>query len=260
MKRMQGLRIYDWIIYLVLFIVGLMSFLPFLYILSGSVVSEKELLTHAFVLIPTQISWDAYRYIFSSNIILHSLLISIFITLVGTAINLVLTAVMAYPLAKTRLMGRKFFMLMVVFTMLFGGGMIPTYLVVKEFGLLNTYFSLWLPSAISAFNLILLKNFFQQLPEEIEESAKLDGYNDLQILWKIVIPLSLPAMATFTLFYAVANWNSWFTAVLYLNNLEMWPIQVWLRQIVILAAGGFTNASAQGEVTTIPPDSIKLAV
>ncbi|GGD91749.1 carbohydrate ABC transporter permease [Paenibacillus nasutitermitis] len=258
-ERSIGSKVFDATNHTLLIIVGLVTILPFIYVISGSLVSSEELLTKKIVLFPTRISWDAYQYIFASPIIYRSLLNSIFITVVGTVINLVLTTLMAYPLSKKTLRGRSKLLMLIVFTMLFNGGMIPTYLVVKSMGLLDTYWSLWLPSAISAFNLILLRNFFQQLPESLEESAKIDGCNDLRILYKIVVPLSLPAMATFALFYAVYYWNSYFTAVLYINKSSLWPIQVWLQQIVLLSAGGFSDANALSEVV-VPPDSIKYAV
>ncbi|MDR6549140.1 carbohydrate ABC transporter permease [Paenibacillus qinlingensis] len=257
--RTLSSKAFDAVNYLMLGIVAVITVLPFIYVISGSLVASEELLIKKVVLFPTKISLDAYKFIFSTKIIYTSLFITIFITVVGTLINLLLTTLMAYPLARKTLRGRGKFMLLIVITMLFSGGMIPTFLVVKTFGLLDTYWSLWIPSAISAFNLILLKNFFQQLPEGLEESAKMDGCNDLQILYKIVVPLSLPAMATFALFYAVGHWNSYFTAIMYINDAKMWPIQVWLRQIVLLSAGGFTDASAASEIAA-PPQSIKYAV
>ncbi len=257
--RSWGGKLFDTANYTVLLIVGIVTVLPFLYVISGSLVSSEELLVRKVVLVPTHITWDAYRFIFASKTIYQSLISTVFITVVGTFINLLLTTLMAYPLAKKTLRGRSKLMLLIVFTMLFNGGMIPTYLVVKSMGMLDTYWSLWIPSAISAFNLILLRNFFQQLPEGLEESAKIDGCNDLRILYSIVVPLSLPAMATFALFYAVGHWNSFFSAVLYINDSKMWPIQVWLRQIVMLSSGGFTDANALSEAV-VPPESIKYAV
>lgn len=251
-------RVTDGIIMVLLAVISLIMILPFFFIISGSFVSSEELLVRKFVLIPHDISLEAYKFIFSSETIYKSLLVSVMITVVGTLINIVMTALMAYPLSRTTLLGRKPLMLMVVFTMLFSGGLIPTYLVVKSLGLLDTYWSLWLPTAISAFNLILLKNFFQGIPEGVEESAKIDGCNDLQILFKIVLPLSMPAIATFSLFYAVGHWNNYFNALLYLNDSEKWPIQVWLRQIVILSNGGFSDTSASEAV--IPPSTIKYAI
>lgn len=258
-KRTWGTALFDACNYALLAVVAIVTVLPFLYVLSGSLVGSEELLAKKIVLVPTHVTWAAYDYIFSTRTIPRSLLITVFITVAGTLINLLATTLMAYPLARRTLRGRKPLMLMIVFTMLFSGGIIPTYLVVKSAGLLDSYWSLWIPTAISAFNLVLLKNFFQQLPDGIEESAKIDGCNDLQLLYKIVVPLSLPAIATFSLFYAVGHWNSYFSAVLYINDMNMWPIQVWLRQIVMLSSGGFADGGSLSEIV-VPPESIKYAV
>jgi putative aldouronate transport system permease protein len=139
--------------------------------------------------------------------------------------------------------------------------MIPTYLIVKATGLVNSLWALMIPALISAFNLIIMKNFYQQLPEELEESAKIDGAGELYILWHIVFPLSKPALATFSLFYAVGHWNTFFSAILYINDSHLWPIQVWLRQIVINSTGGLGESSSFSEDYIAPPAQvIKMAV
>jgi len=185
--------------------------------------------------------------------------VSIGTTLVGTLLSMLLTSLMAYGLSRRDLDGRRVIMFLVVFTMLFNGGMIPTFLVVKELGLIDTYAALILPSAIAAFNLIILKNFFQNIPDGLEESAKIDGCSDFGILFRIVLPLSMPAIATISLFYAVTYWNTYMSAILYLNKSEMWPIQVLLRQIVVLASGMDYSSSLDSEVPP-PEQSVKMAV
>ncbi|SFL16399.1 putative aldouronate transport system permease protein [Paenibacillus sp. 1_12] len=255
-KESLGSRLFDLLNYSFLGLFGLATVLPFIYVLAGSFTSPQEFITRKLVLFPHEFSLEGYKYIFSTDVLLTSLGVTIFITIAGTAINLLFTCLMAYPLARKDLDGRKIIMLGVVFSMLFSGGMIPTFLVVKSVGMLNTYWSLLLPGAISAFNLIVLKNFFQQLPEGLEESAKIDGCNDLRILWQIVLPLSLPAIATFSLFYAVNHWNAFFHAVLYINDSYKWPIQVWLRQIVILSSGGLGDSAAFDSNYVVPPGQI----
>jgi len=256
-----GSKLFDVINYGLLALFAISTLVPFIYIIAGSFTSPAEMLAKKFVLFPTQWSLEGYRYIFSSDVILKSMMITIFITVVGTLINLMFTCLMAYPLSRRDLDGRKVIMLMVIFSMLFSGGMIPTFLVVKAFGMLNTLWSVMIPIAISAFNLIVLRSFFMNLPEGLEEAAKIDGCNDLKILYKIVIPLSLPAIATFGLFYAVQHWNSYFTAVLYINDATMWPVQVWLRQIVILSQGGLGDSTAFEDNYVVPPAQIiKMAV
>ncbi|GJM71648.1 hypothetical protein HMSSN036_38640 [Paenibacillus macerans] len=185
---------------------------------------------------------------------------SIYVTLVGTIVNLFFTVTMAYPMARRNLMGRNLILNLVIFTMLFGGGMIPTYLVIRDLQLLDTLNSLILPGAISAFNLIIVKNFFQELPPELEDAAKIDGCNELGLLWRIVLPLSKPVLATFTLFYAVGHWNNFFSALLYINDPAKWPLQVMLRQIVMLSQAAGDINSMDPTFVQPPEQSIKMAV
>lgn len=256
-----GSRAFDVVNAGLLIVFALLAVVPFLFVLSGSFTASEELLNRGVVLIPTKFSLDGYRYIFSADTILRSLGVTIFITVAGTLINLFFTMLTAYPLARNEFMGRGPIMVLILFTMLFSGGMIPTFIVVKSLGLLDSYWSLLLPSAISAFNLIVLRNFFQQLPDGLEESAKIDGCNDFQTLFRIVLPLSLPAIATFALFYAVGHWNTFFNAILYINDNTKWPIQVWLRQIVILSQGGVGDSQNMGSDYVAPPgEVIKMAV
>jgi putative aldouronate transport system permease protein len=252
-------RIVDYINLFLLIIYSVIALIPFLYIIAGSFSTPEELVRKGFVLIPTKFTLDTYKYIFSTSTLTHSLLVTIYITVLGTITNLLFTVFMAYPLAGKSLVGRRTIMILIVFTMLFSGGMIPTFLIVKSLGLLNSYWAIILPGAISAFNLIILISFFKQLPEELEESAKIDGCGDLRMLFQIVLPLSLPALATFSLFYAVGHWNTFFSAILYVNDSTKWPIQVLLRQIVILSQGGIGDSS-QFDSNYVPPaETIKMA-
>ncbi|WP_044477855.1 carbohydrate ABC transporter permease [Paenibacillus antibioticophila] len=252
-------RIYAAINFTLLALIALITVLPFVHVVAGSFTTSAELAAHKFVLIPRIWSWDAYKFIFSTNTIFRAMGVSIGVTLVGTLFSMFITSLMAYGLARRDLDGRNVINFMVVFTMLFTGGMIPTFLVVKELGLINTYASLILPSAISAFNMIILRNFFQNIPEGLEESAKIDGCSDFGILFKIVLPLSMPAIATISLFYAVTYWNTYMSAILYLDDSTKWPIQVLLRQIVVLASGMDHSSTLDGTVP--PPDqTIKMAV
>ncbi|AIQ60783.1 carbohydrate ABC transporter permease [Paenibacillus borealis] len=252
-------RIFSAVNFTLLALIALITVLPFVHVVAGSFTTSAELAANKFVLIPKVWSLEAYKFIFSTNTIFRALGVSIGVTLVGTLFSMFITSLMAYGLSRRDLDGRRVFNFLVVFTMLFHGGMIPTFLVVKELGLIDSYAALILPSAISAFNMIILKNFFQNIPEGLEESAKIDGCNDFGILFKIVLPLSLPAIATISLFYAVTYWNTYMTAILYLDNSAKWPIQVLLRQIVVLASGMDHSATLDGTVP--PPDqTIKMAV
>lgn len=253
-----GNRLFDIINHSILFIVAIVCVLPFVYVLAVSFASPAEVAKGGLILWPKEWSLVSYQYIFSSDTLPRSLLVSIYITVVGTLINLAFTSLMAYPLSKPHLRGRNPILLGVLITMLFSGGMIPTYFVVNGLNLTNTLWSLMIPNAISAFNLIVLKNFFQQIPDGLEDSAKIDGCNDLGVLIRIVLPLSLPAMATFGLFYAVAHWNTFFNAILYINDNEKWPIQVLLREIVILAQSRVGDASF--DEMDVQPLTIRMAV
>jgi putative aldouronate transport system permease protein len=247
--------------YLVLGIFGIASILPFLYVIAGSFASDAELTKRAVFLIPETFTLSAYKFIFSTDTIIKSIWVSAYVTLVGTAVNLFFTVTMAYPLARRGLMGRNTVLNLIIFSMLFGGGLIPTYLVIRELNMLDSYWALMIPGAINAFNLIIVKNFFQELPPELEEAAKIDGCTELGLLWKIVLPLSKPVLATFTLFYAVGHWNNFFSALLYINDPSKWPLQVMLRQIVLLsqAAAGDLNSMDPNFVKP-PEQSIKMAV
>lgn len=253
-----GNRLFDIINHSILFIVAIVCVLPFVYVLAVSFASPAEVAKGGLILWPKEWSLVSYQYIFSSDTLPRSLLVSIYITVVGTLINLAFTSLMAYPLSKPHLRGRNPILLGVLITMLFSGGMIPTYFVVNGLNLTNTLWSLMIPNAISAFNLIVLKNFFQQIPDGLENSAKIDGCNDLGVLIRIVLPLSLPAMATFGLFYAVAHWNTFFNAILYINDNEKWPIQVLLREIVILAQSRVGDSSF--DEMDVQPLTIRMAV
>jgi putative aldouronate transport system permease protein len=205
---------------------------------------REEILTRGFFLIPHHWSVDAYGYLMNTKAFVRSFQNAVFITVVGTIVNMVFTSLMAYGLSKTWLKGRRVLNFLVLFTMLFGGGIIPTYLVVKSMHLLDSYWAIFLTGAIAPFHLIVLRSFFQHIPAELEESARIDGCGELLLFWRIILPLSMPAIATFTLFYAVQNWNSYFNAVLYLNDSDKWPLQVFLRQMMNEANDSMENMAA----------------
>ena len=262
-KESAASKTFDVLNYVIVSLVAFTTIMPFIYILGASFASEYELATRPMFIIPRDVTLDASNYIFSSNKIITAFGNSVFITAAGTLINLFCTVTMAYAVSKKRLRGRNFFLNMVIFSMFFSGGMIPTYIVVANWlHLKDTYWSVLLPGAISAYNMMIVKNFFQGIPQELEESASIDGCNDVGVLWKIVLPLSLPVLATFGLFYAVGHWNAYFGAMIYMTGArEKWPLQVLLREIIILA-----NASA-GDMANLDPNfvqppeqSIKMAV
>lgn len=232
--------------------------LPFLNVLGSSFATPGELATRSFVVIPETFTLDAYRYILSTSTIFRALSVSVFVTAMGTFVSLLLTSFMAYALSKPYLRGRRVINFLVVFTMLFSGGMIPTFIVVQNLGLIDSLWALILPVAINAFNFVIMRSFFQAIPDSLEEAARIDGCSDLGVFLRIVLPLSLASIATIGLFYAVGYWNTYQNAILYINDSEKWPIQVLLRQIVIVASGMNADASV---VDVVPPaQSVKMAV
>ena len=258
-KSSLGDRIVQYIIYLSLALVAAGAILPFLYVLAGSFATEKELTEKAFFIIPTEISLNAYKYIVRTGEVFRGLKNSLILTIVGTAANMFFTTTFAYPLSKAHLRGRNFILNMVIVTMLFSGGLIPTFLLVKEIGLYNSFAALILIGAISPFNMIIIKNFFQELPIELDEAARIDGCSDIGIFAKIVIPLSKPVLASISLFYAVGYWNDYFNAMIYLNDSAKETVQIVLRRIVLLAGGIATDILNFDSLGAPPDKAVKMA-
>lgn len=252
-------RIFDVFNFILLGILGLATVVPFLYIIAGSFATESELATRPFFIIPGTFTTQAYQYIFSTDSVVRSLGVSVFVTIVGTLISLILTLTFAYPLSRKEMMGRNVILNLILFSMLFSGGMIPTYLLVKGLGLLDSLWALILPLAINPFYVIIVKTFFQELPKELEDASKMDGCSEIQTFWRVMLPLSKPVIATFTLFYAVFYWNDFFQALLYITDTTKWPIQLLLQQLVMVANVGIGDMS-EATLYEPPEESIKLAV
>lgn len=258
-RRSVGDIIANAVIYILLTVIAVIMVIPFIYVIAASFATEAEIQTRPIFFIPDSPTLDAYARIFDMNDmgtrVFHSLLISVCVTAIGTFINLFFTTTMAYGLSRSNLIGKKPLLNMVLFTMVFGGGMIPLFLVVKGLGMYDTYSALILPGAISAYNMIIVRNFFMELPRELEEAASIDGCSDIGIFIKIALPLSLPCLATFGLFYAVGHWNNYFGALLYLEDSTKFPFQLVLRNIVMQTAETQTDPNA-----LIPEDTLKMAV
>lgn len=217
----------------VLVVIVFICILPFYYVVVVSL-SEPILVKEGQItLFPIGFSLKAYEVILKQNKFFNAFKVSVFRTCIGLVINLALQCTMAYALSKKYIRGRKFLMLFVVFTILFNAGIIPTYLVVKYTGLMNSLWALVIPDAISAWNVLILVSFFSNIPESIEESAKIDGANDILVFIKLVLPLSIPAVSTIGLFIAVRHWNSLMDGVIYINKTSLKPLQVYLMDIVM---------------------------
>jgi len=211
---------------------SLLCLLPFVNVIATSLSSKAAILKGEVGFWPVEFTTLAYEAIFNDTSMMRSLWYTVFITVAYTAIAMVLTILMAYPLTKKRLKGRKFFNLLALFTMYFSGGTIPIYLNIKDLGLLDTPWALIIPGALSTYNMIILKSFFTALPESLEEAATIDGANDFQILLRIYLPLSLASLATLTLFYAVGKWNSFQDALYYITKRDLQPLQLKLYNLI----------------------------
>ena len=215
---------------LAIVVITILVLYPFLAVLGTSLSSETEIAEHGgLVLWPAHPTLAAYRMIFTGSVVTRAVLVSLVITLAGTAFSLLVTVPMAYALAQKRLVGRRFFLMTALFTMMFNPGIIANFLLVTNLGLSNSYWSLVLPSLVSAFNLVILRSFFMSLPQELYDAASIDGAGDLRMLLRLVIPLSKGVIAVVTLFTAVGYWNEWFNALLYLNDSTKWPLAYVLR-------------------------------
>lgn len=259
MRQKASDRIFDIVITIITVISVFACLVPVLNVLAVSLSSNSAILSSKVFLWPVGFTLDSYKSIFADKSMVWSLCYTVIITVLYTLIGMGLTISAAYALTKKRLKGRTFFLLLIVFTMYFSGGLIPDYLLVKNLGLLDSMWSLILPGALSAFNLIILKTFFTSLPDSLEESAILDGCNDFGVLVKIILPLSTPVLATLSLFYAVAKWNSFMDALFYITNVKLYPLQLKLYQIVVNSQTLDVTAGEGNISQSILPESMKAA-
>ena len=263
-KRMSaGDRIFTVANYIVLLAFAVVIVLPIFCVVMNSFVSEAEIARRgAFIFIPEQCDLTSYKMLWSSRQnLIRAYGNTLFRVIVGTSMNLAFTIALAYPLSKRNLKGRTAINALVFFTMIFSGGMVPTYMMVKWTGLINTRWALILPSLIGTWNMFMMRNFFYAIPESLIESAELDGANQWQILTRIVLPCSLASIATILLFYAVGHWNSWFDALLYISDNKLLPMQNLLRNIIAASNMSDLDASAMltADYVRPPAESIKSA-
>jgi len=229
---------------------------PVIYIISISFSDTAAVAQGKVFLWPVGFSLDAYQYIFSEDKIPRAYLNTIFYTALGTFVNLLMTAVAAYPLSRPHLFWRRFWIIAIVLTMFLNGGMIPTYLVVQGMGMINTFWAIVIPNAIWTLELLILKSFYENMSESLRESAVIDGAKEFRILWSIILPLSKPALASIGLFYFMGHWNSYFIPMIYLNDVEKYPLQVVLREMLIYSYAEETQVEGTKALT---PESLKNA-
>ena len=241
--------------YLLFSVIGIIMVYPFWYVVMYSFSDPTQSSLSSLYLLPQGFTLESYKYAFSKKILFTGFFNSVFLTVVGTCVNMLLTICLAYPLSRDKLPGKKYFSAFVVFPMLFNGGMIPTYLVIKQFGLMDSLWSLIASLAINVYNLLILSKFFKSIPESLIEAAKIDGCGDVMTLVKIILPLSKASLATISLFYAVQHWNEFLRATIYINTDSKWPLQVVLRNIIDMVANDLNSG---GEVF-MNPENFKMA-
>jgi putative aldouronate transport system permease protein len=258
-QKKKRITLFDIGVAAFLLAVLLVTFIPLWYVVIVSLtpLGTTKLEGYNLFLAPWHWSLDAYTELLRQSNFLRALLNSMIITGLGVATNMILTTLTAYGLTFKDLPGRKLFMTLILFTFLFQAGLIPTYLMVKNLGLLNNYAAVILPTAISVYNLFVMKTFFQNLPPSLRESAIVDGANELQVLWHIILPLSRPILLTIGLFYAVTHWNDFFNPILYLGDQSLMPLPVILRNILIAANMG--EYIPQDSFAVAPEDAVKMA-
>lgn len=257
MIKTKGEKIFEVINYVLLTVVVIITLLPFLHVVAKSLSRESAVMAGEVSIWPVGLNFRTYRYVIGNYEFLRALYVSIFVTGIGTFLHVLVTSFVAYPLSRRYLIGRNFLTFIFIFTMLFSGGLIPTYLVIKSLGLIDKIWVLILPGAFSAFNMIILRNYFATIPDSLEESAKIDGCSNIMIFFKIIFPLSLPAIATVCIYTAVGFWNSYFNALIYINNRSLYPLSLYLRMVILDVSAQLVDLNP--ELTNLNPESVRCA-
>ncbi len=247
------------LLYIFLVITVFICLYPFLNVIAYSLSGYNAVLSGKVTFYPIDFNLSAYKQILGRSQIWASMKTTVLVTLMGTATSLVLTLFAAYALSRNYLPGKKIFTGLILFTMYFSGGMIPTFLVVKGLGMYDTLSALFIPQAINVFNFIVMRTFFRELPKSLEEAAKIDGASEMQVLVRVVLPLSLPIIATMALFYAVGYWNSYFEALLYIQDPNKYTLQLRLRSLLFGEELNNSGRFLEGVGTEVMTQSLKMA-
>lgn len=259
MNERTSNRIFDTVNLILIAIFVLICLAPFFHIIAISLSSTHAVNSGKVTLLPIELDWQAYRSVLSDNSMIHSLGFTVFLTVLSTLLCMIMTVAAAYPLTHTKLKGRKLFMFIIVVTMFFSGGIIPEYILVKDLHLLNTVWALVLPGLISPFYLIILISFFNGIPKSLVEAAEIDGSSQLGTLIRVILPLSLPVIATLSLFYAVGRWNGFQDTLLYITKSELYPLQLKLYQMVQNNMVTDLTANEGPNAAAATPESLKAA-
>lgn len=254
-------RWFDLIVYILAALVMAAVLYPLIFVISASFSDPAKVLGGEVWLLPKNVSVAAYKNILHNHDIWNGYLNTIIYAVIGTTVNMIMTILAAYPLSRPDLPGRKLMMVVITLTMFFSGGLIPTYLLVKNLGMVNTLWALIVPGAIATYNLIVMRTYFQtSIPWELQEAAHMDGCSNWRMLWNIILPLSKPILAVMVLFYAVGHWNSFFNALIYIRDENKYPLQIVLREILMVSQSDAVDANVGLESKVLLAESIKYAV
>ncbi|MDF2939185.1 MAG: transporter permease [Paenibacillaceae bacterium] len=260
MKRSVGDAAFDSVNHILLMLLGLATLYPFLYVLGLSLSTAQEVNLLGLRLFPAEPTLEIYRKVLESSKLYSAYVYTIARTVLGVCLTVFLVTLTAYPLAKKSLPHRGLFMKLLVFSMLFNGGLVPSYLLMKNLGLMNSIWALVLPGAVGAFNLIIVRNFFESIPAEVLESARMDGAGELVIYFRIMLPLSVPILAVIALWSAVGHWNAWFDAMIYINDTKKQVLQLFIRRTVLENSGTIVDDQAMLDPSMITPQNLKAAL
>lgn len=261
MRRVStGQKAFNVVNLVFLTLLALIMFLPFLNVLAQSFSSSEAVISGKVYFLPVDFTWINYQYVFSDAAIWRSFGVTVYITVAGTLINLLATASLAYPVSRQEYVGRKYVVMFVLITMVFTAPLIPNFILMKNLHLTNSLWALLLPGAISAFNFFVMRAFFMQIPSEIIDSGRMDGCSEMRMIASIVLPLSKPVMASLGIFYAVSHWNTYMSALYYLNKPALWPLQVKLNQLIQADDINIDPSASQfSSLAHSNPEGIKMA-
>ena len=262
MRKTADDYIVNFVVYTVLTIAVAAMLYPFLNIIAVAFSSYEQYVLHPLMIFPKEVTAYAFKYVLASKMLIKSYANTIYVTVVGTLVSLVVTVLISYSVSKKHFRGRGVIMSILLFTMMFSGGMIPHFLLMRDLNLIDKMWALIFPYLLSPFNVVLMRNYFSNMPESLEEAARIDGASELYVLTRIVVPLAMPIIATIALFVAVGYWNNYFAAVVYIKSPQKWPLQLLLREILLAASNQMLGADgnlAEMSGDAIPMVSIRYA-
>ena len=259
MKKRKKLKLFDGILYIVMTLLGIVTLIPVLKVVAEALSDPKYVILGEVGIFPKGFTLETIQFVLGRVEFLNSFKVTVIITIGGTLLAMMLTVLAAYPLSKPGLRGRKFFLYIFVFVMLFHAGMVPNYLLFRSLGLINTIWALIFPSAFSVFNLFIVKNYFEGLPESVEEAAKIDGASNTKTFFTVVLPMSSPVLATVTLFYGVNYWNSYFSGIMYITNPKLKSLQQYLYDLIKMTSATDMSVTDVEALATLSGDAVRSA-